>query len=192
MVCAARLNDILETLEAETSSLGFDMASDREVGALLRSLVASKPRGRFLELGTGTGLSTAWLLAGMDKFARLVSVDNDKVVQRVAATVLGSDPRLKLVCEDGGQYIQAQKSESFDFIFADAWPGKFSYLKEVLALIKPGGLYVVDDLLPQTNWPEGHEASVASFKNYMRSSKVFHCVDMAWASGVLIATKFKN
>ena len=32
---------------------GFDMASDTKAGSLLRTLVASKPHGRFLELGTG-------------------------------------------------------------------------------------------------------------------------------------------
>jgi predicted O-methyltransferase YrrM len=53
------------------------MASEPLVGALLRSLAASKPGGRFLELGTGTGVATAWLLDGMDDRATLVSVDND-------------------------------------------------------------------------------------------------------------------
>jgi hypothetical protein len=25
-------------------------------------------------------------------------------------------------------------------------------------MLKPGGLYVIDDMLPQPNWPEGHAA----------------------------------
>ena len=31
--------------------------------------------------------------------------------------------------------------------YADAWPGKFSQLEEALALLRPGGMYVIDDLL---------------------------------------------
>jgi hypothetical protein len=40
------------------------------------------------------------------------------------------------------------------------WPGKFSYLDKALALLHPGGLYVIDDLQPQPNWPEGHAPKV--------------------------------
>ena len=49
-----------------TQTAGFTMASDVLTCSLLRTLAASKPAGRFLELGTGTGLSTAWILDGMD------------------------------------------------------------------------------------------------------------------------------
>ena len=62
----------------------FSMASEPLVGAMLRTLVASRPAGRFLELGTGTGIATAWLLEGMDEHSKLISVDNDAGVQAVA------------------------------------------------------------------------------------------------------------
>jgi len=61
---------------------------------MLRTLVASKPGGRFLELGTGTGIATAWLLEGMDERSTLISVDNDGAVQSVARDSLGADNRL--------------------------------------------------------------------------------------------------
>ena len=47
------------------------MPSDPLTCTLLRTLAASKPGGQFLELGSGTGLSTAWLLDGMDARATL-------------------------------------------------------------------------------------------------------------------------
>jgi hypothetical protein len=46
---------------AETDALQFNMISEPKVGALLAAVAASKPGGRFLELGTGTGHGTAWL-----------------------------------------------------------------------------------------------------------------------------------
>ncbi|HEY2720855.1 MAG TPA: hypothetical protein VGI82_03980 [Chitinophagaceae bacterium] len=49
-------------MEAETKSLGSTMASDVLTCSLLRTLAASKPSGKFLELGTGTGLATSWIL----------------------------------------------------------------------------------------------------------------------------------
>jgi predicted O-methyltransferase YrrM len=42
-----------------------------------------------------------------------------------------------------------------DLIYADAWPGKFTDLDQALALLRIGGIYFIDDLLPQSNWPEG-------------------------------------
>jgi hypothetical protein len=53
----------LEAILRETADLGFSMASELQTGSLLQTLAASKPAGRFLELGTGTGVATAWLLA---------------------------------------------------------------------------------------------------------------------------------
>jgi predicted O-methyltransferase YrrM len=56
----------LEKIEADTKSIGFSMGSERLTGALLRALAASRPKSKILELGTGTGISAAWLLDGMD------------------------------------------------------------------------------------------------------------------------------
>jgi predicted O-methyltransferase YrrM len=58
---------------------------------MMRSLAASKPGGRLLELGTGTGLSTAWLLDGMDAGSRLLTTDNDPSCLAVAEKHLGSE-----------------------------------------------------------------------------------------------------
>lgn len=86
----------LRSIQERTTELQFSMASEPLVGAMLRMLAASKPGGRFLELGTGTGIATAWLLEGMDAASTLVSVDNDRAVQQVARDSLGADGRLTL------------------------------------------------------------------------------------------------
>lgn len=59
-----------------TMDTTFSMSSDVLTCSLLRTLAGAKPGGNFLELGTGTGLSTAWILDGMDKDAKLVTIDN--------------------------------------------------------------------------------------------------------------------
>lgn len=61
----------LAALLAQTAEINFTMASEPKTGAVLRVLAASKLAGRMLELGTGTGVGTAWLLAGMDAASRL-------------------------------------------------------------------------------------------------------------------------
>ncbi len=66
---------MLDPITADTAAAGFTMASEPKTGALLSVLAASKPGGRLLELGTGTGIGTAWMLSGMDADRTLDTVD---------------------------------------------------------------------------------------------------------------------
>lgn len=184
----AALNGILKDAEA----LGFNMASEAKVGALLAALAASKPAGRFLELGTGTGHGAAWLLSGMDRSSTLDTVDNDRAVVAVAQRHLGFDSRLTFHLVDGAEFIARASASQFDFIYADAWPGKFNLLEETLALLRPGGLYVVDDLLPQSNWPPGHGPNVERLIKDLERRKEFVSTRLAWASGLMIVVRIAD
>jgi predicted O-methyltransferase YrrM len=172
-----------------TAALAFSMPSEPRTGAMLRMLSASKPGGRLLELGTGTGLSTAWMLDGMDRAATLISVDIDAGLQAVAREFLGDDPRLKIVTEDAAAFLRRQADASFDLIFADAMPGKYECLDEALALLRPGGLYVIDDMLPQANWPEGHAPKVPLLIADLAARTGFRVASLAWSSGVVVAVR---
>jgi len=179
----------LEAILRETLDLGFSMASESQTGSLLRTLVASKPAGRFLELGTGTGVATAWLLAGMDRASRLESVDNDPTVVAIARRHLGSDPRVTFHLDDGAAFIKRQRADSYDFVFADAWPGKFSHLEQALALVRVGGIYFIDDLLPQPNWPAGHAPTVGALIERLATHDRFMATKLAWASGLMVLVR---
>jgi len=179
----------IPAIMADTHAAGFTMASDPLTCSLLRTLAASKPSARFLELGSGTGLSTAWLLDGMDAASNLTTVDNDEALLAVLARHLGSDPRLEVVCADGDDFLHSRRGERFDLIFADTWSGKYRLLHEALALLNPGGLYVIDDMLPQPNWPEGHAEKAANLVLMLEQMEGFHVTKLSWASGVIIAVK---
>ena len=173
----------------ETARMKFGMASEPLVGALLRTLAASKPGGRFLELGTGTGVATAWLLSGMDNASTLVSVDSDENVQKVAAKALGHDRRLQLVHSGALEFLATQPAECFDLVFADALPGKYEGLSDALAVVSPGGFWIGDDLLPQENWPQGHAAKVPVLVERLARDASFSVLPLVWASGVVVAVK---
>jgi predicted O-methyltransferase YrrM len=178
----------LEEIQAETERIGFALASEPKTGSLLRTLAASKPGGRFLELGTGTGVGTVWLLAGMDADSRLLSVDTDPTVQEVAKRHLGDDPRVSFHLGDGGTFLE-KATEPYDLIYADAWPGKFTHLDLALSLLKPGGIYVIDDLLPQPNWPEGHAPRVPALIENLEHRADFVATKLAWATGLMIVVR---
>jgi predicted O-methyltransferase YrrM len=179
----------LAALLERSRELNFTMASEPKTGALLRVLAASKPGGRLLELGTGTGVGTAWMLAGMDAASTLVSVDTNLSFQAVARRVFGGDARLTLVLEDAVDFLSRQPRASFDLVFADALRGKFEGLDETLAVVKPGGFFVIDDLLPQPSWPEGHAEKIEPLIEQLAAHEQFQSVAMAWASGIIVAVK---
>jgi len=185
----SRTPQALGAIHADTEALGFTMASEPKTGALLTVLAASKPGGRFLELGTGTGLGTAWLLAGMDAHSRLESVDSDANVLTVARRHLGEDSRVCFHLADGADFLGTLPPGQFDFIYADTWPGKFTHLDEALSLLRIGGIYFIDDLLPQPNWPEGHAPKVPVLINELERRREFATVKLSWASGLMIVVR---
>jgi predicted O-methyltransferase YrrM len=173
----------------DTAAHGFNMCSESSVCSLLRTLAASKPNGHLLELGSGTGLSTAWLLDGMNDGAQLTTVDNDPALLSILEEHLGADSRLTVTCADGDEFIRNIKGRRFDLIFADTWSGKYRLLSETLELLSTGGLYVIDDMLHQPNWPEGHGQKVNDLVTSLESHPSIKVTKMTWASGVVIATK---
>jgi predicted O-methyltransferase YrrM len=179
----------LSALQDKSDAVHFEMASEPLVGALLRVLAASKPGGRFLELGTGPGIATSWILEGMDADSTLISVDNDGAVQQIAAEMLGHDKRLTLVTEDGVAFLQTQPALDFDLVFADAMPGKYEGLDDALSTVKAGGFYVIDDMLPQPNWPQGHAEKVPLLVQRLASHPDFVILPLVWASGVVVAVR---
>jgi predicted O-methyltransferase YrrM len=180
-----------EHIAKASQAVQFNMASDLYTGSLLKTLVASKPAGCFLELGTGSGLATTWMLAGMDNAATLVTVENNALLQNIAKTQL-ADERLTFVLADGYDWIRSYTGAPFDLIFADAMPGKYDLFEETLAMVRQGGFYVIDDMLPQPNWPEGHADRVHAFIAMLEGRTDITLTKMAWSTGIILVTKTRK
>lgn len=172
-----------------TKNSAFSMASDTLTCSLLRTLACTKPGGSFLELGTGTGLSTSWILDGMDKDSTLISIDNDYQFLSIAARFLIQDKRLDLQCIDGAEWVEENMGKKFDYIFADTWHGKYLLLDEVVGMLNPGAFYIIDDMLPQANWPEGHQEKATKLVEDLENRNDLIITKQCWATGIVIATK---
>jgi predicted O-methyltransferase YrrM len=181
--------EALEAIMAETRKLGFQNWCWPQVGALLRVMAALKPGGRLLEIGTGTGVGTCWLLDGMDAAARLLTIDINPKVQTVARAHLGTDPRLTLLCEDGAAAIMREPPNSFDLIFADGGSGKHVLLDQALALLRPGGIYLCDDMKPHPMWPPEHAVKIPPLMEALAARQDFRRVYIDWSSGVVVMVK---
>ncbi len=137
-----------QTLRNAAHDIGFTQSSDDLTGGFLATLAASKPGGRFLELGTGVGAGSAWLLRGMDAASSLTTVERNTEQVEVAKKHLGHDPHITFWVGDGLEFLH-QAHDPFDFIFADTWPGKINHPELALNFVAPGGFYVVDDMEPR-------------------------------------------
>ena len=176
-------------IEAKAKEIGFTMPSDLFIGTLLKTLITSKPKSNLLELGTGVSLSLSWMIDGMDADSKLITVDNDSKLTNIAAHYFGKDKRVEIVCADGTEWIKNYNGDKFDLIFADTWPGKYSEIDEILALVKVGGFYIIDDMLAQANWPDGHQENADKLIDYLENRDDFNLTKMNWSTGIIIATK---
>jgi predicted O-methyltransferase YrrM len=176
-------------IEEESRAIGFTMPSDRMLGSLLRTLVASKTGGRILELGTGTGLATAWLLSGMDEDARLITIDNDVRASGIAEKYLGSDKRVLVLCTDASNWVQTYDGPRFDLVFADTWAGKYRELDQLLSLLRVGGLYIIDDMEEQEHWSLTHAKDARNLIRHLEGRTDLIVTRLNWASGIILATK---
>jgi predicted O-methyltransferase YrrM len=178
-------------LSAKCKEVGFDQPSDRYIGSLLKTLAATKPAGNFLELGTGIGLSLSWLAEGMDEKSTLISIDNDPKLINIVTKILNNDSRLDISCVDGFQWLENYTGEPFDMIFADTWPGKYFELEKTLALVKVGGYYIIDDMNPTDDWPEGHAEKATALIDQLEARADFLITKMNWSTGIIICTRNK-
>ncbi|MFT3871803.1 MAG: class I SAM-dependent methyltransferase [Nocardioides sp.] len=179
--------DVIQRLALRSAAIGFEASSTDAVGDLLAALVASKPGGRILELGTGTGLGTVRLLQGMDPTAHLVTIELDATLSAIAREEI-HDERIEWIIGDAGEWL-AGRSDEFDLIFADTWPGKFTHLEEALGLVKSGGFYVVDDLRSQPDWPADHQAAVDDLVATLSRRPDWITAHLDAASGVMVCVR---
>ncbi|MBT1105106.1 class I SAM-dependent methyltransferase [Streptomyces sp. ARC12] len=179
----------LDHLLADAAGLGFTMSCEDRTGSLLATLAASKPGGHMVELGTGVGAGASWLLHGMRADAHLTSVETDLAYQAVAADHLGHDTRVSFVTADAEAWLDSYAGPPLALAYVDCRPGKFHRLDDLVGLLEPGGLYVVDDLLPQRTWPSDHQARVDGFLAHLPERSNMLGTAVTWASGLLVGTR---
>jgi len=165
----------------------FNMSSEPRTGRLLRTLAATKPGGRLLELGAGVGVGSAWLLAGMDAAARLITVEVHERTAIVCRSLLAEDPRVEVVTADAIEWLEGYSGPAFDLVFADTTTAKFERRDLVFRHMANGALFVADDLLPQPKWVATHPARVERFRREILAEPNLFPTLIDWASGLLVA-----
>ncbi len=172
--------------ESIAAKAAFKNSCIPEVGRLLRLAAASKPSGTIAESGTGSGVGTAWLHAGLGADARLVTVERDEALARSAAEVFADDQRVSVLA---GDWRLLEQYAPFDVFFCDGG-GKRDDPQRVVELLAPGGLLILDDFTPSPHWPPRFGGEVDELRLFYLTHPALHAVEVLTtpASSAIVAT----
>jgi predicted O-methyltransferase YrrM len=171
------------------AAAGFTLSCEPGVGRLLAALAATvAPRGRILEMGTGVGVGTAWIVSGLDgrSDVQVVSVEIDAPTARLAQTA--SWPGF-VTLQVGNILDLLDGLGRFDFIFADSQGGKWEGLDRTIAAVRPGGMLLVDDMTPPTWIDDAHRAHTARVRATLLAHPDLVAAELAEASGMILAAR---
>lgn len=114
-------------------------------GAILSVLAASCGARHAVELGTGTGVSTLWLLRGLAPDGVLTTVDAEAEHHRLARLSLAEaevpSGRVRLIAGRALQVLPRLSDGAYDLVFCDANRAENAdYLTAALRLLRPSGV----------------------------------------------------
>jgi len=171
------------------AAAGFTMSCEPGVGRLLAALAAGVPDGgRILEMGTGVGVGTAWIVAGLGARTdvEVVTIELDPATAARAAQAAWPafvSPRVGNVLD-----LLADLGR-FDLIFADAQGGKWEGLDRTIAALRPGGILLVDDMTPPSWIDDEHRTKTAEVRATLLAHPALVAAELAEASGMILATR---
>jgi predicted O-methyltransferase YrrM len=153
-----QIPELVHRAEALAEAMQFERSSIREVGRLLAALAASRPESRLAEIGTGTGVGSAWIVSAMGHEASLVTVEADDERAAASARLFADYPQVRALHGDWHEVLPPEAP--FDLLFFDGGGWKRSppaqmraESERALELVAPGGVVVMDNLTPEHQWP---------------------------------------
>jgi predicted O-methyltransferase YrrM len=144
-------SEIIRESRAKGAELGC-VAVSRPVSGLLRLLAASVGAKAVVEVGTGTGVSGAALLAGMAPTGVLTSIDVEAENQRVARetfAALGYEHvRTRLIAGRALDVLWKLSDNAYDIIFIDGDRSEFrAMLDQAKRMLRIDGLAIFNGIL---------------------------------------------
>jgi predicted O-methyltransferase YrrM len=142
--------------EALATAMRFERSSIPEIGRLLALLVATRPKGRFAEIGTGCGVGSAWIVDALGPEASLFTAELDDDRAAAASRLFADFRNVRVLHGDWHELLPPEGP--FDLLFFDGGYWKKGDVPaesgQALDLVAPGGIVVIDDLTPRNLMPE--------------------------------------
>lgn len=142
--------DLVQASKILAKRHGFEHSCSDEAGRLLSVLVGQVKQGKILEIGTGYGVGSSWILSAIAPTAQLISVDHsEEKIDQVLKTIQHS--QVEFVYGDWKEVIP---KGPYQFIFADAAAAKSIEGELLIETLDVGGMLLMDDFTPVEHFPE--------------------------------------
>jgi predicted O-methyltransferase YrrM len=144
-------DDVLESARARAKEVGV-VPIGNGVGAALRFLTSLLDARAVVEIGTGTGVSSLWMLRGMREDGVLTSVDLEAEHQRMARDSFREagvpSQRFRLISGAALEVLPRLTDGHYDLVFCDGDKEEYGeYLAEAMRLLRRGGVVAFDNAL---------------------------------------------
>ncbi|MGH8894943.1 MAG: O-methyltransferase [Actinomycetes bacterium] len=144
-------DEVLTTARAKGTELGCVPVLPGAGAAL--SLVAAAIGARaVVEIGTGAGVGSVWLLRGMRRDGVLTTIDVEPEHHRAARETYAdagvASNRVRLISGRALDVLPRLTDGAYDLVFCDADKAEYpDYLDQALRLLRPGGVVAFDNAL---------------------------------------------
>lgn len=152
---------------------GFITSTRHETGRLLATLAASR-QGTLAELGTGTGVGSAWLASGAPKQARIISAELDPDLAGDVQELFADVPNVEIIA---GDWSALEQFAPFSLLFVDVRE-VMERIDHLADLLETGGIAVLDDFTPSTFWPPIVDGHVDTVREQWLTDERFAAVEM--------------
>lgn len=128
-------------------------------GAVLRVMAAAVQARTAVEIGTGTGVSALWLLAGMAPDGVLTTIDVEAEHQRAAKEAFAeagiAPARVRAITGRALDVLPRLADGGYDLVLADADPLELPlYIEQAVRLLRTGGVLAVCHALHEDRVPD--------------------------------------
>lgn len=124
----------------------------KEMGNLLKVLLAIKQPSNILEVGTAVGYSSILMSENMPEDCHITTIEKYEKRIPIAKNNFiraGKQDKITLIEGDAAEVISTLDTQ-YDFIFMDAAKGQYiNFLPHILKIMSPGALLISDNVLQE-------------------------------------------
>jgi caffeoyl-CoA O-methyltransferase len=171
------------------------MQVGRIEGRFLKMLVRLTGARRVLEIGMFTGYSALMMAEGLPEDGRLITCDIDPKAEEIARRYFAESPQGHKIEIRLGAALEtiATLEGPFDMVFIDADKNNYpNYYEATLALLRPGGLIVADNVLwsgKVLNPEDDYARAIAEFNRRVLSDDRVENVCLTVRDGMMLIWK---
>lgn len=173
-----------------------------DTGALLHTLALGCGARRILEIGTCIGYSTLWLASALPADGALITMEYDAARAARAREhfrAAGVGERVSVIVGEATRFLH-KVSGPFDLIFQDSDKKLYEpMLDRLVALLRPGGLLVADNILwngevvpgyvSEKKYSEEDTAAIISFSKRVAADARLYTSFLQVGDGVSVSVK---